>query len=172
MWSAGVEIVHYLAETWGDRLCGKHILELGAGTGSTAIALAKFMDARVVATDTNDELLDLIKENAESNGVSLATLAVHPFTWGDSLDAVSKLSATGNFDIVIGAEVTALEEGHGPLVKTLSELLSNPNTEALLVTHACVTIIDCSGATSVGGDGNDEVEIVRGGFNGRGVGDI
>ena len=43
----------------------------GSGTGSTAIALAKMLEpATMVATDQNEELINLIHENAQANAVA------------------------------------------------------------------------------------------------------
>jgi predicted nicotinamide N-methyase len=71
VWSASIELVRYLLSASPNSIRGKAVLELGSGTGSTAIALAKMLEpATMVATDQNDELINLIHENAQANAVA------------------------------------------------------------------------------------------------------
>lgn len=146
VWTASVQLVRFLwretAVRWGgERLRGRTVLELGSGTGSSAIALAKFFGAsRVVASDSVPELVDLIAKNAHANGIEtscytrqrrrrqsdVATpLAVHQYEWGENLDPLYYSSGISQFDLVIGAEITAIEGGHQGLVNTLRSLLQD-----------------------------------------------
>ena len=134
VWTASVELVRFLAAEWGQALRGARVLELGAGTGSTAIALAKFAGAHVTATDGNPELVDLMRANAAANGVPGSALAAQPYVWGDPLDEIRPLASTtpSGFDLVIGAEITALRDGHAPLVQTLCGLFTRGARTAVL----------------------------------------
>ena len=52
------------------KLNPKHILELGTGSGAISIALMKnFPEAKCIATDINQNSLDLAKQNAKKNHV-------------------------------------------------------------------------------------------------------
>ena len=49
------------------------IWDIGTGSGCIAIALAKhFVNAEVIAFDVSEEALQIVKENAENNGVQMA----------------------------------------------------------------------------------------------------
>lgn len=47
-----------------------YILDIGTGTGNIAISLAKYLkNSNIIATDIEENILDLAKHNAEKNGV-------------------------------------------------------------------------------------------------------
>ena len=152
VWTASVHLVRFLwretAARWGgERLLGRAVLELGSGTGSTAIALAKFFGAsRVVASDAVPELVDLIARNAHDNGIEASChtrqrrrrepdvsspLAVHEYEWGENLDPLYDCSGGSTFDLVIGAEITAIEGGHQGLVSCLRAVLQDRPSSAV-----------------------------------------
>ena len=54
----------------GSRIRGKHVLELGAGTGLVSIACAKYFGARLVlATDGDEDVVQTLKRNMTLNGL-------------------------------------------------------------------------------------------------------
>lgn len=71
-------------------------LELGAGAGLIAIVLAKLGLARVVATDGDDRLRKLARDNAARNGVDAEQLRAVQYRWGDTEQLEHTLQAVGN----------------------------------------------------------------------------
>lgn len=69
---------------------GRRILELGCGTGASAVALAK-LGARVVAVDESGDHLAALRETADREGVRVEVhegpLAELPFVRADTIDA-------------------------------------------------------------------------------------
>ncbi|ORZ40194.1 putative methyltransferase-domain-containing protein [Catenaria anguillulae PL171] len=82
VWPAGETLCHYFHTQIGPaKLKGKHILELGSGTGILAILLAK-LGASVTATDMDAPIiLDNIRANASRNGVR-DLIQIEPHNWG------------------------------------------------------------------------------------------
>ena len=123
-WTAGVELACYLERHLKGKLSGLRALELGSGTGVTAIALAR-LGARVTATDLLPELVDLIKENAELAGLRPGRCTAKAFSWGEPL----KGELLAPFDLVLGSEITYNEAGFQPLFETLQALCETSSKE-------------------------------------------
>ena len=67
LWAAGCK-----EESMGGDPKKIRIWDIGTGSGCIAIALAKhFVNAEVIAFDVSEEALQIAKENAESNGVTV-----------------------------------------------------------------------------------------------------
>eukprot|EP00927_Polykrikos_kofoidii_P030167 TRINITY_DN26006_c0_g1_i1.p1 TRINITY_DN26006_c0_g1~~TRINITY_DN26006_c0_g1_i1.p1 ORF type:complete len:522 (-),score=143.41 TRINITY_DN26006_c0_g1_i1:332-1897(-) len=113
-WRAGVELVTFLERTLGDQLKGLRILELGSGTGITAVALAR-LGAVVVATDCMPDLVRLARRNMKANELDAERCTAHLYEWG--APRLARLRA--HFDLVVASEVTALSSGHAGLLATL-----------------------------------------------------
>merc|ERR1740129_1008423 len=128
-WTAGVELACYVERSFCrpascststqtiGRLSGLRVLELGAGTGITAIALAR-LGARVTATDLLPDLVTLMDENISISGLRPGRCTTKAFAWGSTSPAELRVA----FDLVVGSEITYNEGGFEPLVHTLSEL--------------------------------------------------
>lgn len=78
---------------------GKRVLELGAGGGQAAIAMAK-LGAKVIAVDPDRGRLDRVREACEREGVKIevhqSDLAELPFVRADTIDAVISIYALAN----------------------------------------------------------------------------
>lgn len=96
------------------QLAGKHVLDIGTGSGILAIASVKLGAASVVATDIDDAALEAAKENARRNGVEGRI----KFVKSDLLRHVE-----GQFDIVLANLLT-------PLIKDLAWQLKSRKTLA------------------------------------------
>ena len=92
-----------LIESTGLDLAGAEVLDIGAGTGSLAIPLAR-RGARVTAVDFSEKMLKQLKERAAREGVSIArTLQV---SW-DEIDLDTE-GLRGQFDLVIASMTPAV----------------------------------------------------------------
>jgi hypothetical protein len=90
------------------------VLELGSGLGFAGISIAKMAQAasgpsefgQYVLTDGEAELIPLLKDNCELNGLSAEETKCLKLWWGDSDDISSCSSfAPDGFDIIIGADL-------------------------------------------------------------------
>lgn len=69
------ELVQWVSDNHGDRNTAFKILDIGTGSGSIAVALAKnFAKAQVFALDISEEALEVAKENAKLNEVDITFL--------------------------------------------------------------------------------------------------
>jgi predicted nicotinamide N-methyase len=78
-------------------LAGRRVVELGCGLGVPSLAAARG-GADVLATDGDEEALELLELNARENGLRVATARVD---W----EAADALVARGPFDLVLAADV-------------------------------------------------------------------
>eukprot|EP00928_Gymnodinium_smaydae_P040959 TRINITY_DN27739_c0_g1_i1.p1 TRINITY_DN27739_c0_g1~~TRINITY_DN27739_c0_g1_i1.p1 ORF type:complete len:523 (+),score=67.73 TRINITY_DN27739_c0_g1_i1:57-1571(+) len=124
-WRAGLELVNYLERSLGTALKSSSVLELGSGTGLTAIALAR-LKARVVATDCMPDLVKLARKNASANQIDPENFVAQIYDWG----APRRHAALRRpFDFIIASEVTALESGHDGLLSTLRSVVDEALAE-------------------------------------------
>jgi predicted nicotinamide N-methyase len=94
LWRSGVELA---GEAEDAALEGMSVVELGCGLAAPSIAAAR-AGASVLATDVDDEALELVPRNARLNGVTVETALVD---WGEP----DELVARGPFDLVLAADV-------------------------------------------------------------------
>src|SRR6476659_8838302 len=88
VWSLGGILVETV-----DVQRGQHVLDVAAGTGTSAIPSAR-RGAEVIATDLTPELLDVGRAAAEAEGLEL--------TW-QTADAEALPYRTAEFDVVLSA---------------------------------------------------------------------
>ena len=126
VWEAAIVLARYL-EQLGQRLKGKKVIELGAGTGLAGM-VAALLGATVTVTDRK-MALNVTKTNAEKNFGDLDkqdSLKVVELDWGQDV-----LSFPTPYDYIIGADIVYIEDTFGDLLKTLDDL-SNQETLILL----------------------------------------
>jgi predicted nicotinamide N-methyase len=111
LWRSGVALGRELAEA---ELAGRCVVELGCGLAVPSLVAAR-AGATVLATDGDDEALDLVERNARANAVTVDTATVD---WTDA-DA---LVARGPFDLVLAADVLYERPSVALLVKLLPRL--------------------------------------------------
>src|SRR3954470_2415454 len=108
LWRSGMALARELD---GIELRGCRVVELGCGLGVPSLVAAR-AGAEVLATDADDEALELLERNARENDLAVETARVE---W----DAPDDLVARGPFDVVLAADVLY----EGPSVALLLSLL-------------------------------------------------
>jgi protein-lysine N-methyltransferase EEF2KMT len=108
-WEAALHLASYLTSGHTSvQVAGKMVLELGAGTGCVSIACAKFLGAaRVVATDGDEGVIDVLKANVFLNDLPRDSVVASVLRWGAGLQS-SVLTDGGDerpFDLVLAADV-------------------------------------------------------------------
>jgi len=73
-WAGGQALARFLLDA-PQHVAGKHVLDLGSGSGLSAIAALKAGAATVLAADIDPMALAAIGLNAAANGVAIATTA-------------------------------------------------------------------------------------------------
>ena len=94
LWPSGVALAEVVASL---DVRDKHVLELGAGLGLPSLAAA-LGGADVLATDWADDAVELLRANAERNGIRLR---VERARW----DEPEPLLARAPWDLVLGADL-------------------------------------------------------------------
>ncbi|KAF5841465.1 putative methyltransferase-domain-containing protein [Dunaliella salina] len=101
---------------------GVKVLELGAGTGITGIALA-LAGARVMLTDL-PHILPLTQENVATNCRPIHAAMVAEHRWGS--DAAPLLQLCGGYpDIIVAADCIYETQFHGALMSTLQQCMGS-----------------------------------------------
>ncbi|EER92872.1 hypothetical protein BDA96_01G542200 [Sorghum bicolor] len=125
-------------------VAGKRVLELGCGSAGICSMVAASFTQFVVATDGDEESLDLLRQNISSNlePNSLSRIKIRKLFWGnkDDTQAVRELSGNGaGFDCIIGTDVTYNPDAIHPLFVTARELISDrankDSTPALILCY-------------------------------------
>jgi predicted nicotinamide N-methyase len=111
LWPSGVALAREVAPR---ALRGARVVELGCGLGLPSLAAARG-GGRVLATDWAAPALDLLRSNAERNGVELEVARVD---WGQP----EELVARGPFNLVLAADVLYERRNLEPLLALLPRL--------------------------------------------------
>ncbi|KAF8679133.1 hypothetical protein HU200_045897 [Digitaria exilis] len=111
VWPGAVLMNNYLSEH-PETVNECSIIELGSGIGITGILCSRFCK-KVVLTDHNDEVLEIIKRNIELQSCpenAQAALTAEKLEWGNS-DHISSIieKHPGGFDVVLGADIYILK---------------------------------------------------------------
>ena len=95
-------------------LRGLRVVELGCGLGVPSLAAARG-GAAVLATDSDEEALDLVERNAQENGLEVETL---PVDWSEPDELIGRAP----FDLVLAADVLYERPGVAQLLELLPQL--------------------------------------------------
>ncbi|CAM6083717.1 unnamed protein product [Calypogeia fissa] len=104
-----------------ELIVGRHVLELGSGTGALAIFLKKAFELDITTSDYDDvEIEHNISKNCHLNG--LAPLPHIRHTWGEVFPC-----ATPDWDLIIASDILLYVKQYPNLIQTLSYLLKGYN---------------------------------------------
>lgn len=125
VWPGAVLMNTYLSEH-PETVKGRSLIELGSGIGITGILCSRFCK-EVVLTDHNDEVLEIIKKNIETQscaGNADAVLTAEKLEWGnhDHLSNIIEKHPTG-FDLILGADICFQQSSIPCLFDTVEKLL-------------------------------------------------
>ncbi|KAI5858817.1 putative methyltransferase-domain-containing protein [Tricharina praecox] len=109
---------------------GQRVLELGAGTGVVALVAARCGAEDVLATDGDEGVCDVLRENVGRNGLG-GRVRVEQRQWGGKRDVPEDVQ------LVVGADVTYDAEAILWLVAELSFLLQE-NRECKVIIAATI----------------------------------
>ncbi|KAI8520196.1 hypothetical protein Bbelb_034530 [Branchiostoma belcheri] len=135
--SSGQEVIlsMYLAAHPEVLASAETILELGSGSGLVGIAAAKLcgQPGKVVMTDHNENVLELLQENIDSNFEEGEERPTCEFLdWCMGVERFKK--RYGTFDVVLGADIVYSERTIMPMLSTARTLLAEkPSSVFLLV---------------------------------------
>jgi len=117
VWGGGLVLSRYMEVLGSSFWSGKRVIELGTGTGLGSITAAKLGASAVLATDRDPAVLELAGENARANLGRGSTFRTAELTWGSSA-----ASLAGDWDVVIGADLTYNREAWPALADTINGL--------------------------------------------------
>jgi predicted nicotinamide N-methyase len=117
LWPSGLALARHVA---GRDLAGLRVAELGCGRGLPSLAAA-LRGADVLATDWAEDAIELLRRNAERNGVFLRVARVR---WSEP----EPLLRAAPWDLVLGADL--LYEARN--AEQLAELLPQLGGEVVL----------------------------------------
>uniref|UniRef100_A0ACD5WF16 Uncharacterized protein n=1 Tax=Avena sativa TaxID=4498 RepID=A0ACD5WF16_AVESA len=140
LWESAQFMCSLLAEN-PSIVAGRRVLEIGCGSAGICSMVAASFAQFVVATDGDEESLDLLRQNTSSNleAEFLDRVLIRKLFWGneDDMKAVRELSGNGaGFDCIIGTDVTYNPDATLPLFRTARELISgkgNGDSESALI---------------------------------------
>ncbi|KAG5304024.1 methyltransferase domain-containing protein [Histoplasma capsulatum G186AR] len=123
-WPAGIVLAKYMLRKHKFDLCGKIIVELGAGSGLVGLAIARgcTVDSPIYITDQTP-MLSLMQSNVQLNGLSNI---VYPtvLEWGRPLpETVPSTTA-----IILAADCVYFEPAFPLLLSTLQSLLTSSHS--------------------------------------------
>ena len=119
IWTASKALCRWQSSV-AHTLRSARILELGSGTGICGLHAAALGASRVLLTDGVEALLDLARTNADRNRALYpeARVDVEAHCWGSSAPPA------GQWDLVIGSELTYAASNCKALCKTVLQILS------------------------------------------------
>ena len=108
VWECALLTSRLIEEYLKDRFENKHVLELGAGCGlSAVVACSETQVSSYVATDRGG-MVDLARENADRNlkkGSETERFSCHDLSWDENLKEFSTLVGRDKFDIIVASDV-------------------------------------------------------------------
>ncbi|CAG8475902.1 8714_t:CDS:2 [Ambispora gerdemannii] len=149
LWNAAKCLANYLDEN-KELVCGKNVLEFGAGAGLPSLIANINGAEKVVITDYPDEqLLDNIKYNVANifpNKKDRERIIIMGYIWGkDTTPLLNSLDPTGRtkFDTIILSDLIFNHSQHHSLLRVCKECIDPINGQILVFfTHHRPNLID------------------------------
>ena len=129
LWPAAQVVAEALCSSLLEASSAPPVLELGAGTGLCALAAAA-CGSRVLATDYRDAPLELLREAAARNGVTLET-ALFDITSAQPLPQQAAMCEAGG-GLLVAADLLYLKSTSEALARRCVEALRNGCSEVLV----------------------------------------
>lgn len=135
-WEAALHLGQFLCQN-PSIVAGKHVLELGAGTGYLSILCVKFLQvAHVIASDGSDDVVNNLPDNFFLNQLQGSSrINIKDIKWGHALLGTEEQWWNGGrpIDVVLGADITYDQRLIPPLIGTLLDLFElYPRVEVYL----------------------------------------
>ncbi|EHM48654.1 MAG: decarboxylating cobalt-precorrin-6B (C(15))-methyltransferase [Yokenella regensburgei] len=138
------EAVRALALAWLELPRARHLIDVGAGTGSVSIEAAlQFPSLQVTAIERNPAALRLLNENRQHfacHNIDIVS-GVAPLAVADKADAIFLGGSGGHLTALIDWALQQLHPG-GRLVMTFI-LLENLNTALAHLQQSCIKALEC-----------------------------
>ena len=124
MWHAGYCLSVHLTCSLADLVRGRHVLELGSGTGIVGLTCACLGAASVTLTDLPGQLAHLRTNIATAQPLWARTcpaVAAAALPFGDAACFAQALADNGRtWDVLIGADIGYDPSLHGPIAATVA----------------------------------------------------
>lgn len=124
-WEAALHLGQYLCAN-PSLVENKRVLELGTGTGYTAVLCAKYLGSdHVIASDGSDEVINKLPDSFFLNSLQGSDkISAMELKWGHALVGTEEQAWNGGrkLDVVLGADITYDVRVIPALVATLEEL--------------------------------------------------
>lgn len=124
-WEAALHMGQYLCQN-PSLVGGKHVLELGAGTGYLSILCVKHLQAaHAIASDGSEDIINNLAENLLLNGLQeLSEVTPMDIKWGQPLVETQddKWNDGKPVDVILGADITYDRRVIPVLIATLLDL--------------------------------------------------
>ncbi len=127
-WGSGQALARYVLDH-PERVHGKHVVDLGTGSGIAALAAAHAGASSVIALDIDPIARCAAELNAEQNGLDIETCATAPVDW-DLMLAADVLYETGLRDWLLETART-----RGPIQLADPERTGTPRLDFPVVTR-------------------------------------
>ncbi|XP_076882777.1 uncharacterized protein LOC143531342 [Bidens hawaiensis] len=119
LWPGTFAFAEWLVQN-RSKIQGRHILELGSGTGALAIFLKKLYEVDITTSDYDDqEIEDNIAHNCRVNEVT-PVLPHIKHSWGETFP-----NAHPEWDLIIASDILLYVKQYPNLIKTLCFLLNS-----------------------------------------------
>lgn len=134
VWDAALVLVYFIStEKCREKFIkGKHVIELGSGTGVVGLASSVCKAESVTLTDLPN-LIPLIKLNIARNTMQNDAITAHALDWFDSTDADKILKCNSDINCLLIADCVYYKEAVEPLVKTISRIFKSSGPDIVAI---------------------------------------